>query len=617
MVFSYSPLFSANSGTDTLKILAEPADIRNITVGGFLGHAIEISEAGRLMKLPLWDDGELINIFREEYRRNNKKTDWYGEHAGKWLYTVSQAVARTGNPELKKLLLQTADSLVSFQAADGYLGTYSPEQQLSNTSASHQHSWDIWNLSYMTLGLLKLHEYFPDPAYSEAAIRIGELFLRTFGDGKNPVTEYGTRLGISATIIIDPVVELYKLTKDKRYLDFAGLVIKQAEEKQGLQIISAGLNNTDMLWVGEGKAYQIIWNLTAIAKLYEYTGKKEYLTAVLNAWKNIKEQHLSINGGPWGGVGKFYESFNRGRFWNPYGFIETCSIMAWMQLNRELFKITSEAVFMDEFEKAAYNALLGAQYPDGIQWCYHSFTNGRRLTAHFNDCCPSSGALALEEIPGLIFTEMADGISLNLFEECRVKMELDGNEIMLSQETNFPFDGEIILTVNPQKKMNFPLYIRIPEWAGSVKLSVNGEALETDKLTGKSYYKFAREWKKNDRIKIVFPMNIRISRKLEHALKPQGGKDLYQVHWYAFSRGPLNYAANGLLEGENREKVLKLPEENPEKLFVQVKSPDGMKGPAYELQLKDKKPFLFLPFYEAGGRKIGSWRLTWLQDEIE
>lgn len=86
----------------------------------------------------------------------------------------------------------------------------------------------------MTLGLLKVNEFFPDQKYLGATKKIGEFFLKTFGDGSALVTDYGTRDGISAMVILDPVVELYKITSDERCRNFAELVLKEMEEKEGL-----------------------------------------------------------------------------------------------------------------------------------------------------------------------------------------------------------------------------------------------------------------------------------------------------------------------------------------------------------------------------------------------
>jgi DUF1680 family protein len=594
--------------------LPDPAAIK---VGGVLGDAITASRHGRLLSLPQWNDGELITMFSPDIRDHHDKTDWYGEHGGKWLYTTAMAVRQTGDKELKALLLKTADYLVGTQAADGYLGVYSPKIRITNDEASHNRSWDVWNLSLMTLGLLETHRYFPDQKYLEAGKKIGELFLKTFGDGKNDITDYGTRYGISATIILEPVVELYKVTTDKRYLDFAESIVGKMEAKEGVKLVSVALSGGDMEKVGDGKAYQILWNLTALAKLYEVTGNKDYLGAVENAWANIHDHHLTLAGGPWGGVGKHLECFNGKNFWNPYGFIETCSIMSWVQLNKALLRITGEARFAQEIEKAAYNALLGAQYPNGTDWCYHSFSNGRRHIAHFNDCCPSSGAMALEELSSLLYGRKGDGIAVNFYSQSEGSFTLPRSVVHLSQKTNYPFDGRIQLAVSPSKKIAFPLFVRIPEWASGAAIRVNGVALGGDAPEAGSFFRIERTWKDNDVVDIEFPVGLQVHRKVERVGAPQGGPDLYRVDWFALTRGPLVYSASGLIDGTDREHAIPLGETDAERQFAPVASPEGTQGPAFELKLADGKPLIFLPYYEADGRQSDAWRLTWIQDEID
>ena len=593
-----------------------PAQVR---VKGELEKAISISENGRLRTLPSWKDSALIKMFTEEARNHNNKQDWYGEHAGKWLYATSLAAARTNDESLKQLLFSTADFLVQNQEPNGYMGSYSPELRLTNkNNPIKNRSWDVWSLSYMTLGLLKLNEYFPKPPYLRAAKKIGELFLKTFGDGSAVVTDYGTRDGISATIILDPVVELYRVTHDKRYLDFARLIVKEMEQKQGVRFISVGLHNGDMESIGDGKAYQIIWNLTALVKLYEVTGDQNILTATENSWKNIVNYHLTVAGGPWGGIGKHYECFNRKGFWDPYGFIETCSTMSWIQFNKELLKVTGEAKYAQEIEKSAYNALQGAQFPNGEDWSYHSFSNGRRHVAHFNDCCPSSGALALEELSPMVYAAKDKGIACNLYTAGEATITLAGsNNVTLVQRTGYPFSGDIKLTISPSRSASFPVYLRIPEWANSASVKLNGETVSTEGLESGKYFKIERKWEKNDVIEISFPFGLKIHEKTEDATVPQGTADIYKVNWFALSKGPLVYAVNGLIDGMDREQLFPFSPKDASTVLKEADAPAGISGTAYQLDLPGRTPLLFVPYYEAGGRKAGTWRLTWVQRGID
>jgi DUF1680 family protein len=594
------------------------ADPANVKVGGLLGESIAIAEKGRLTSLPDWNDGELIKIFGSEIKSTHNQMDWYGEHGGKWLYTATLAARQSHDQALEAKLIRTADYLVSTQEADGYLGVYSPAIRITAEKISHRRSWDTWNLSYMTMGLLQIYQYHPDEKYLGAAKKIGELFLKTFGDGSHDITEYGTRHGVSATIILEPVVALYKVTKDKRYLDFAELVIKKMNETEDARLVPVALNNGDMENVGDGKVYQILWNLTGLMKLYEVTGNPDYLKASKNAWQNVADYHLTISGGPWGGVGKHLECFNRKNYWSPYGFIETCSTMQWILLNKELLRVTGEARFAQEIEKAVYNQLLAAQYPDGQNWCYHTFVNGSLHEAHFNDCCPSSGAMALEELPSMIYSQMDNGIAINLFTESESTMKTgSGNAVRISQKTQYPFEGKIQVSVSPAKNESFPVFVRIPDWVTSAKVTVNGKPWDNQSLKSGEFFKVERAWREKDVLEIEFPMDLRVYQKTEEAPIPQGGGEIYRVNWLAMAKGPLVYSANGLIDGKDRERTFHLSSTNAADLFSPTTSPEGMKGSAYVLKSATQVPMVFVPYFEAGGRKTGSWRLTWIQNKID
>jgi hypothetical protein len=592
--------------------------ISDVKVDGVLGQAIENSISGRLKTLPGWNEGELINMFSLESRLSNTTNDWYGEHAGKWLITSSRAAYRSGDRELKDILLKTADYLISTQEHNGYLGTYSPQRRITNhQSLTHASSWDVWNMSYMILGLLEVNKYYPAERYLIASKKIGDLFLENFSDGGQRVTEFGTRRGISATVILDPMVELFRVTGDKRYLDYLDLVIRQMEEKEGLQLISAALANRDLEWIGDGKIYQLLWNITAVAKLYQVTGNVEYLKAAENIWNKVRNFHLTIIGGPWGGIGKHKECFNSRGYWSPYGYTETCSVMSWIQFNSEMFKLTGKAIYVQEVEKSVYNTLLGAQFPNGMDWAYHTFSNGVLHKANFNDCCPSSGALALEELPPLIYTTTDRGIACNLYSESSASVHIPGvGVIKINQETEYPFEGSVRISVRPENVAFFQVLLRIPDWAEGATVKVNCKIIDASLIIPGDYLVIERKWQDGDIIDLHFPMKLNVIRQTEVSMAPQRGGSIYQVHWFALTRGPLIYCINGLIGSAEREEIFPLPANDPETLFTSVTAPKGVKGEAYELKIPEKPPLVFIPFLESGEGISGTWRLTWIQEKI-
>jgi DUF1680 family protein len=203
---------------------------------------------------------------------------------------------------------------------------------------------------------------------------------------------------------------------------------------------------------------------------------------------------------------------------------------------------------------------------------------------------------------------------LNLYTGSEVNLKIAGaGKVHVIQKTNYPFDGNVNLTITPDKSASFPLFLRIPEWTSSAKVMINGKSFTTEVVSGK-YLKVESKWKKGDVIEVIFPMELRVHHRLERAGSPQGGRDLYEIDWIALARGPLVYAVNGLIEGKDRERTLELPEGKERDGFSVNDVSSDLPFPVYKL----KDPGIeFVPYYMAGGRTLGAWRLTWIQNRIK
>ena len=594
-----------------VSVVMEPLSPAQVDFEGMLGQAADLDIGGRLQTLPTWNNSALIRIFDKD-QLDTIGVDWLGEHVGKWMYSAARAAVRTHDQDLKALVFRVADYMMARQEADGYLGTYAPAvRYTSDTRTNFNSTWDIWGQSYLILGFLEVYRFWPDDRYLNTAVRMGDLLYNTFYETGKSTAYRGNHYGLSGTILLEPIVDLYKVTGDPKFLAFGKHIIQQMEDRPELRIVSNSLDNVDVQRIGDGKIYQLVWNYDGIAKLYEITGNPDYLHAVENAWQDIVDQHLTLGASPWGGIGIHHEVFNRKGYWTPYGFVETCNTMSWIQLNRDLLAITGEAKYADIIERAAYNALLGAQYPDGEAWCYFSFPNGKRHTALYRACCRSSGVMAMEEIAPLIYGKMRDGVSINIYSTSKAVVDLGkSGRVEVAQETGYPADGTVNVVIKPAKPGVFPVFVRIPDWADKAEIQVNGETVASNPAPN-SYFEINRKWGKKDEITLEFPMQIKLHKRIEH--EEYRNTDMYSIDWMAMTRGPLVYAISGLIDGKEREDVLTLPAGDPEKLFTPTAAPAGCNGPAYQLTLPGRAPIVFLPWYEAGGRENGAWRLTWFQ----
>lgn len=605
--------------------------LREVQLRGLLGDALDANRRGRLSHFIVDETSPAIAIFAPERRKDNHEGDWYGEHAGKWLIATAKAVARSGDAELEANLRKVADYLVSVQEADGYLGTYAPARRFMRKQppkpgtwdgAPSVRTWDIWTHSYLILGLIETYRHFGESRYLEAARKIGDLCWRALDVEGIDINELGNHHGMSATVLMDPAAELYFVTGERRYLDLALLVLDQADANPALALLTRAVEGIDASEIATGKAYQLAWNLVGLAKLHKATGRDDLRLAVDNLWHSIRNHHLTLGGGPWGGVAhRSREVFNPAGVFSPYGYVETCSTLAWIQLNRELLAITGEARHAEEIERSAYNDLLGAQAPDGEDWCYYIFPNGKRVHTTYWRCCKSSGAMALEELPAVAYGVSAgQGVVINLLGPGRALYEDEkAGRVVVEQTTAYPFDSEIRIAIEPERAARFTVRVRVPAWAQGAKLRVGGVAAEDYAVEPGGYAVIEREWQPGDAISALFPMepcvHRAINRNIQESRAPDGSPVQQQVlrfEYLAITRGPLVYASE-LIDGFKIEETLRLPK-GPQAQWLRL-LPSGQDGdpPRIGLDPGYRAPLVFLPYFAVGGRRDGTWRLTWMQ----
>jgi len=590
----------------------------SVQLGGLLGEAVEASRRGRLHRFIAGPDSPAIALFLRAVADKNLEGDWYGEHAGKWLVAASRAAARSGDAELQANVRAVADFLCAQQEADGYLGTYAPPRRfmvkqgpkpLSWDGAPTLRTWDIWTHTYLVLGLIEAHRHFGEPAWLQAACRIGDLSAQALGDGGIDITDLGNHHGMSATVLMDAACELHFVTGEARYLALAERILEQADRHAPLALLSQALAGTDAAHIATGKAYQLIWNLVGLAKLHRATGRPELLQAVHALWHNIREQHLSLGGGPWGGVAhRSREVFNASGSFVPQAYVETCSTLAWVQLNRELLGLSGDARYAEEIERTAYNDLLGAIAPNGEDWCYYSFPNGRRVHTTYWRCCKSSGAMAMEELPPLAVTGSDSELSVHLYGPMTARV----GGVGLRVETGYPYDGDIALHLELAAPTRFTLRLRCPSWAAGTYAEVSGERF--DGVPG-SYCAVDRLWQPGDVVRLHLPMPValheRRNRNVQESRAPDGSavhQTVLDLGYAALTRGPLVFST-ALIDGFKTDETVRLPGLPPDQWVSEVA---GAPVPTLRMALGYRAPLDFQPYFLAGGREDGTWRLTWL-----
>jgi DUF1680 family protein len=311
------------------------------------------------------------------------------------------------------------------------------------------------------------------------------------------------------------------------------------------------------------------------------------------------------------------EVFNAPGTFFPQAYVETCSVLAWMQLNRELLAISGHARYADELERTAYNDLMAAMAANGEDWCYYTFPNGKRVHTTYWRCCKSSGAMAVEELPQVAYGIAADGgLRVNLYGPGEATLlHAEAGNVTLQQNTRYPFDGTITLKVLPERSASFSLGLRIPGWAEDARIEINGNP-QTITVGADGFVQLQRSWQAGDVVSLRLPMQPQLHRaaniNVQESRAPDGApvaQEVLRWEYVGLSYGPLVYATQ-LIDGYKTDETVQLPVGAPTQ-WLQV-GVDAGEGAPITMQLECRAPLVFEPYYRCGGRNDGAWRLSWL-----
>jgi len=474
-------------------LVLQPSQPSAVKVAGWLGARLDANESHRLLAV---DTAPLL----AGYQHKPGEHPWIGEHVGKWLHAATLAWAYSGDEALRHKLDSVATALIATQEPDGYLGTYVPEKRFGLYDGA---DWDVWSHKYNLIGLLTYYRYTGNQPALAAARKIGDLLIATF-PAKRSILAAGTHLGMAATSTLGPVVDLYRLTGDVRYLEFAHYIVRSYEEAGGPDVVRSLLAPGGTVdHTANGKAYEMLSNLVGLGELYQVTGDARFLQAVEHAWTDVTRNRLYLTG-----TASIRELFGADHEL-PNGeeahLGETCVTTTWIQVNALLLAQTGEAKYADEIERSLYNQLTAAQNPHGDDWCYYTALEGVKHYDKGITCCHSSGPRGLALAPTVAYLAGSDEICVNTLETSSAHFDRGGQMVEIRQESGFPFDGKSTLTIRTSGPVRFALKIRVPAWAAPLRA---GEA------SGPAGWLTlpARDWRDGDQVALAFNLTARVIR---------------------------------------------------------------------------------------------------------
>lgn len=268
-----------------------------------------------------------------------------------------------------------------------------------------------------------------------------------------------------------------------------------------------------------GHAVRAVYNYSAMADVAAETGDVDYQSAVMSLWNNMVNKKYYVTGGV--GSGETSEGFGPNYSLRNEAYCESCSSCGLIFFQYKMNLAWHDAKYADLYEETMYNALLGSLDLDGKNFYYTNELNSSRPRGswHVCPCCVGNIPRTLLMIPTWTYVTGEDGIYVNLYIGSTIRVEnMQGIDVELVQETEYPWKGSVRLTVNPSETKEFTMYVRVPDRHTSVlytaepevkglkSLTVNGEKFNGAVENG--YLAIRRTWKKGDEIQLELPMEI-------------------------------------------------------------------------------------------------------------
>lgn len=268
-----------------------------------------------------------------------------------------------------------------------------------------------------------------------------------------------------------------------------------------------------------GHAVRAVYSYSAMADIAAETGDTDYQSAVMSLWDNMINKKYYITGGV--GSGETSEGFGANYSLGNNAYCEACSSCGLIFFQYKMNIAYNDAKYADLYEETIFNALLGSLDLDGKNFYYDNelSSSQSRYSWHVCPCCVGNIPRTLLMIPTWTYVKSNVGLYVNLFIGSTIKVEkVAGTDIEMIQKTDYPWSGNVSITVNPKQSKEFTLYIRVPdrttselykptpEVSGFKSLIVNGKAI-TPKVV-KGYAAIRRTWKAGDKVDLVIPMEI-------------------------------------------------------------------------------------------------------------
>ena len=529
-----------------------------------------------------------------------------GEHSGiffddsdvyKALEGMAYSLINNPDPELEKKADEWIDKFAAAQQPDGYINTFYTLTGLDKRW-TNMDKHEMYCAGHMIEAGVAYYQATGKRKLLDVCIRMTDHMMSQFGPGKRHWVPGHEEIELA-------LVKLYQTTQEQKYLDFAYWLLEERGHGHGTmgdegkwdpvyyQDIVPVRRLTDI----SGHAVRCMYLYCGMADVAALKNDTGYIAAIDRLWDDVVHRNMYITGGI--GSSRDNEGFTEDYdLPNLDAYCETCASVGMVLWNQRMNQLTGDSKYIDIPERSLYNGALAGISLGGDRFFYvnplESKGDHHRQEWYGCACCPSQLSRFLPSIGNYIYASSDDALWVNLYIGNTGQIRIGETDILLTQETDYPWDGSVKLTISTSQPLEKEIRLRIPNWCKTYDLSINGKRINVSEEKG---YAVIKDWKSQDVIALDMDMPVEIVAADPH-VKENFGKR-------AIQRGPLVYCMEEIDNPVYFDQIQLSPSTTFQTAFVS----DILNGIKTIKTNGRAQSATFIPYYAWDNRKAGKMRV--------
>ena len=459
-----------------------------------------------------------------------RSTNWSDGDCYKWLESVALIYEITQDPALDRLMDEWIEVIGKAQRDDGFISTNAQlRDDVEPLDIPYTHQ--LYNMGHLlTAGSVHYRATGKD-SFLRIAVRTADFLDGEFRPRPPRLTNFPWNPSVYMGLI-----DLYRTTGERRYVTLAEIMIGNRGSAPGGDHRSGGTDQTqNRVPIREereavGHAVTAMYLYCGAADLYAETGDAALLDALERIWHNVTTRKMYVTGAVGQGRGRssrgdpVHEAFLADYYLpNRTAYAETCANIGNAMWNYRMLLLTGEGRFADMVERVLYNSMLSAVSLDGKRFFYcnplawnatergdHRHRTGARWAVHSCYCCPPSVSRTIAKLHNWAYSVSDGAVWVHLYGSNTFNEELPGGaKVGWTQQTDYPWDGQVRITVDRAPAEPTAVRLRIPGWADTATVKVNGRPIDGPAEPG-TYAAVRRAWTSGDVIELHLPMPVRL-----------------------------------------------------------------------------------------------------------